>query len=382
VNIKSSGIPAVIATLLMQAVCGAAVGAEPAPAPAAAAEQRLEIGHFHARAILRCSALGSHDGMIVILIPGTGAHGPEEAMPAVITSDGKETQILTSVAKGLRDAGLHTLQLGKPGIDFHTTWDLEKVAYDKPMYDRLTWDDLLQNVDEAVDYIATQHPCGASKIVLLGHSEGTSRGADAAARNPRIRGLIFLGFHGHSLKDMVDYQAYRRTIELLVKPDIDADHDGFITREEAARWPKDFTYAWKDGESRISIEAYEAFLRSNTDYQHAINDLAQLPMYSNGIWDRSPIYSMVAHLPIPVLAFTGSLDVMTPPSELKSLQDACTAAAKRDCETHLVPGLGHGMSPPKPPRGHLLLDQTEGPVDAQFLDYFSRTVATWKDRIR
>ncbi len=73
---------------------------------------------------------------------------------------------------------------------------------------------------------------------------------------------------------------------------------------------------------------------------------------------------------------------MTPPSEVKSLQDACTAAGKRDCEIHLVPGLGHGMSPPKPPRAQPLLDQTEGPVDAKFLEDFTRTVAGWKNQIK
>jgi len=206
--------------------------------------------------------------------------------------------------------------------------------------------------------------------------------ADVAVRNPNVRGLVFLGFHGHGFRDLVEWQAYQRPIELFVNPDVDADHDGFITREEASRWTKDFNYPWKDGESRISIDAYTAYLRSNPEYEKAIQTLATSPLYSNGIWERAPIYAQVAHLPIPVLAFTGSLDVMTPPTELEALRAACAEAGKRDCETHLVPGLGHGMSPPKPPRRQPLLDQTEGPVDAGFLDLFTRTLADWKSKIR
>lgn len=376
VTIRSSLTRAAICLLLLQGVSAAAAGAE-SPTP----EQRLEIGHFHARAILACTPRAARDRTIAILIPGTGAHGPEEAMPGSITADGQETQILTSVARALRDAGLHTLQLGKPGIDFHTDWDLEKIAYDKSLYERLTWNDLLQNVDEAVEYITTQRPCGATRIVLLGHSEGTMRSADAAARNPRIRGLIFLGFHGRGYRDMVEWQAYRRPIELLVRTDIDADHDGYVTREEAARWPRDFSYPWQDGESRVSIEAYERSLRSNPELVNAVAAVARLPLYSNGFWERAPNYATVAQLPIPVLAFTGTLDVMTPPSEVEALKAACATAGKRDCEIHLVPGLGHGLSPPKPPRSHPLLDQTEGPVDAKFLVEFTRTVASWKQRI-
>ena len=37
-----------------------------------------------------------------------------------------------------------------------------------------------------------QRPCGASTVVLAGHSEGTMRITDVAAANPRVRGLVFM----------------------------------------------------------------------------------------------------------------------------------------------------------------------------------------------
>ena len=86
-----------------------------AQAPAVSEAKRLEIGHFHARAILQCATAGAQGAPIAILIAGTGGHGPEEAMPAAITRDGKETELLISVAQGLRAAGFHTLQWASPG---------------------------------------------------------------------------------------------------------------------------------------------------------------------------------------------------------------------------------------------------------------------------
>ena len=346
------------------------------------APRRLELGRFRARGILQCAPSSERGAPIAIVIPGSGAHGPEEAMPGAITRDGKETQLLTSFAEGLRDAGFHTLQVGKPGIDFHTTWDLEKIAYDKALYLGLTWNDLIENANDAIAYVGAEHPCGASTVVLVGHSEGTQRISDVAARNPQVRGVVYLGFHGHSLHDMVAWQAYERPIALFVKSDVDADHDGVITREEGARWPTDFHYVWKEGETRVAIADYAAWVRGDTAIARAVEALSASPLYSKGVWNRAPIYDQVAALPIPILAFTGTLDVMTPPSEVEALADACHRAARKGCEIHLVPGLGHGMSGPKPPRGHPLLDQTEGPVDPDFLRFFTQTLRTWKSGIR
>jgi pimeloyl-ACP methyl ester carboxylesterase len=206
------------------------------------------------------------------------------------------------------------------------------------------------------------------------------RVSDVAAANPKVRGLVLIGFHGHSLKEMVDFQAYRRPVELFVKPDVDADHDGYITRDEAAKWGKDFAWPWKEGETRVSLADYSESLRTNPDYLKAIDQLAKAPTYK-GIWDREPMFDLVARFTIPVLAFTGTADVFTPPSELESLQAACTRAGKQDCETHLVPGLGHFMSAPRPPRGQPLVDMTNGPVDKDFLDLLTRTLSAWREQV-
>jgi hypothetical protein len=39
--------------------------------------------------------------------------------------------------------------------------------------ERMTWADLLDNTDKAIDYVVRQRPCGASNVVSVSHSEGT-----------------------------------------------------------------------------------------------------------------------------------------------------------------------------------------------------------------
>jgi pimeloyl-ACP methyl ester carboxylesterase len=206
--------------------------------------------------------------------------------------------------------------------------------------------------------------------------------SDVASENPAVRGLVFLGFHGRGFRDMVDWQAYERPVELFVRPDVDTDRDGFVTRDEASKWPNDFSYPWKDGETRISIAVYAQYLRSVPETRESIEALASMPLYSNGFWGRPPTYQKVAALSIPILAFTGSLDVMTPPSELEALESALKDVGKVDCETHLIQGVGHGFSAPRPPRGHALLDKTEGPVDPRFLELFTQALSAWRPGVR
>ena len=94
------------------------------------------------------------------------------------------------------------------------------------------------------------------------------------------------------------------------------------------------------------------------------------------------MYSQIASLSIPVLGFTGSVDVQTPPRQLEELTKACKAAKKKDCASHVVPGVGHFFSAPRPPRSQMLVDATLGPVSPDFLEYFARTLSAWRPGIR
>ena len=58
----------------------------------------------------------------ILMLPGSGPQGPEEMMPASATSDGKEHSIFQQLAAPFVESGFHVLQLGKPGIEFFSTF--------------------------------------------------------------------------------------------------------------------------------------------------------------------------------------------------------------------------------------------------------------------
>ena len=331
---------------------------------------RLTIGRYQSRAILqgleRCERKPA-----VILIPGSGANGPEEMMSADLSGDEKAHSIFAEYARGLNRAGVVTLQLGKPGIEFHTGFDQKNWFYDKAMYEGLGWQGLIDNLSDAVDYLQAQPCVDSSRVYVLGHSEGTVVATDYAHRNPgRVKGLILVGFSGESLSTTVDWQFYRRSIDEFIAIDVDTNKDGAVSKTEAAPWP-DFQWKFESDDDVATFAEIEAVLRADPAIQQVVQKLRTSKRWE-GVYDRAPIYSQAASLREDLFVYTGALDVQTRPGEAVKLGETCRSVGKRNCEVTIVPGLGHGMSLPRGPRRHKLLDLTLVPVEESFVEMLSK----------
>ncbi|NBW81062.1 alpha/beta hydrolase [bacterium] len=342
------------------------------------AEQRLKVGRYQSRAILNCAPIQTNRSeTLAIMIPGSGSNGPEEMAPADMTLDGKDVSLFEPIASSFRNAGLHTLQLGKPGVEYFSTWDQSKWFYDQKMYSALKWKDLLDNVQDAISFTKSTAPCGSKKIVLVGHSEGTMVAIDVADANRSVDGIILLGYTGGPYKNILDWQLFERPFEWLIAKDVDANHDGFVTRSEADQWPGVVSYPWRSIETQVSIDTLRALQRQNSKLVEVIENFKNSPLVSDGIWDRPSIHEKAAGLAQPILAFTGENDIQTPVSEINALLKACRTKQKSDCEGHVVPGLGHAFSPLRGPRAQPLLDATLGPVSENFVSSLSQAVVSW-----
>jgi pimeloyl-ACP methyl ester carboxylesterase len=341
------------------------------------AEEKLTLGRFNSKAIFTKSASGICPSPLVILIPGSGPNGPEEMIPAASTVDGKEHSIFSSYSAGLNSGGVNTLALGKPGIDFFKTWNQADFFYDINLYKNLSWQDLIDNLKDAVEYSKKLTCVDKNRIYVLGHSEGTQVAADYAKQFPQdLKGIILVGFSGESLATTTDWQLFRRSIDLFISPDIDSDHDNFISRAEAALFADSFHWEFKPEVDKISIIEIEEYLRSIKALQDQFNAFSNSKLWQ-GVFNRTPLYQDIAALPIDVYTFTGALDVQTRPEEALRLKTACIAAHKVNCEVMIVEGLGHAMSKPRGPRSHKLLDATLGPVDESFLELLKKLSASF-----
>jgi len=332
------------------------------------ADEQFKIGKFQSRAIFRTAKNmnESDTAPLIILIPGSGANGPEEMMPPALTADGKEHSLFSEFSAPLNEGGIHTLAVGKPGVDFFPGWDhREQWFYDQTLYKNLHWQDLIDNVSEAVKFSMNLPQVDKNHIYLLGHSEGTQVVVDYASKNSDVVGLILLGYSGEDMASILDWQLFKRAIEFFVEPDVDTNKDGIITREEASKWPE-LSIPWQDGQSQISIEEIEVMMRNYPPLQEIYHQAETAPLYDNGIFKRGSLYDLTASLKQSLYIFTGELDVQTPAREAQKLKNTCDPVGRTNCQVTIVPGLGHGFSEPKSPRKHPLLDITLGPVDVCF----------------
>jgi pimeloyl-ACP methyl ester carboxylesterase len=331
----------------------------------------LILGKYRSRAIWTAASAEQSKAPVVILIPGSGAHGPEEMMPPSMTADGKDHALFSEFSGAFNKAGVHTLAVGKPGIEFFSGWDISKWFYDVALYKGLHWQDLIDNLGEAVSYVRSLSSVDPTRIYVLGHSEGTQVAVDYAANDPSIAGVILLGYAGEDLATIVDWQLFKRDIEDFIATDVDANHDGYVTKEEAAKW-SEFQWNWQPGADRVSYQDIENAARKEPQRMAFADKMRNSPLYDHGIFNRGPIYQKTASLHQSVFTFTGALDLQTPPKEALALADTCKDVRKKNCSVTVVPGVGHGFSPPKKPRSHPLLDMTLGPVEPSFQDLLTQ----------
>ena len=340
----------------------------------ALADQKITFGRFQSRAIFSASDAAQCPAPLVILIPGSGPNGPEEMMPGKVTADGKDHSLFGEFSEGLRRGHVGTLAVGKPGVDFFKSWKQQDRFYDEALYLGLGWQDLIDNLKDAVEFAKTLSCVDPRRIFILGHSEGTQVAVDFADQNPSFtRGLVLVGFAGENLATTVDWQLFKRPIGAWLAPDVDTDHDGFISKQEVTTWPE-FQWDWTPNQDKVSFAEIEQAQRADANSQKRFQRASTAKIWQ-GVFNRAPIYSEAASLPIDLFVFTGALDVQTRPEEALRLENECIALQKQNCEVSLVPGLGHGMSAPKGPRKQKFVDATLGPVDESFKAILGVTAA-------
>lgn len=333
--------------------------------------KQIQFGRFQTRGLYSAPSCSGAPAPLVIMVPGSGPSGPEEMTPGQATANGQPAALFNQFGEAFRSQGMATFAIGKPGIEFFTSWDPEKRFYDESLFRRLTWSDLVANLTDAVEWAARQHCVDLKRILILGHSEGTQVAIDFARGHPgTVKGLILVGYFGDNLAQLMDWQLFRRPVDLWLAPDVDRDRDGYISRVEASAWPE-FKWDWLPGESKIPLTLVESTRRNNLTLVGEYQEMARSALWQS-VFYRSPVHELAATMPEDFYLFTGTLDAQTPPGQALKLMDACRIAGKVNCHITLLPGLGHGMSEPRRPRQHQFLDMTLGPASPAFLRVLTR----------
>ena len=162
----------------------------------------IDLGNgLKTKAQLTLPATGKGPFPGVLLIPGNGAADNNETLGPVIKHHPVPPQPILQIAQYLSERGFATLRYDKRGIGGNFT------ILDKNVWRNMTFNDLKQDAEKALNVLAQQPEVDPRRISIIGHSEGTMIAPRVAVDNPtKVRNIILVGAQAQNLRDNAYFQ--------------------------------------------------------------------------------------------------------------------------------------------------------------------------------
>lgn len=248
-----------------------------------------------------------------------------------------------------------------------------------PRYETINWDiyntstleNKVRDVLSAVQIVKKQPGIDASRIFLMGASEGTLLAAEAAARSrfrPQIRGLILYGVLTSNMKDNFRYIVTGGAFLSWIKF-FDTDKDGKISKQEFEADPHNYREKAlknapfdaldkdRDGfftvEELIMLSSRLRDLRDAADTKNyeVLDEWARTSAAVSTPKDwfkdhfaHQSIWAFLSKLNIAVGVFQGDDDAMVPVEGVRQLEEQAKKAGKSKMEFHYFSSLDHSLN--------------------------------------
>ncbi|WP_033344235.1 alpha/beta hydrolase family protein [Catenuloplanes japonicus] len=293
---------------------------------------------------------------LVIMLHGSGRNDMNQTLP----DNGGSTFV--PLAQGASREGYATLRFNKRGVT-----DVGPVESTDPaqLNPENPYDQIQQDAASVIRFAAAQPNVDASKIYLLGHSEGTNVAANLASdpakyNIPKPAGVIAMGVVGKDIRTLLTLQLYGRLL-LQMHDEFDVDADGQLTAVEStdglvglpAEAAEQFrsvlldpaTDADHDGKIAIDAEAGPV-LRAATgiDNYPDVPGLEDLKAYVTDIAKFPTVTEALPTFTGPTLLLNGENDLQTPARAALAADAAVAAAGNRDHTIIIYPGMAHTMN--------------------------------------
>ena len=166
---------------------------------------------------LTIPAIGKGPFPGVLLVPGAG--------PADMNYGGMFLQI----AQYLSERGFVVLRYDKRGISENGT------NIDSNIWGNMTFDDLKQDAQIAVNVLMQQPEIDAKRITVLGHSEGGEISTRVAIDDPdKVKNIVLMAARIQSVRDAAYYNLVGLPLE-YAKQILDKNHNGSISIKEESQ---------------------------------------------------------------------------------------------------------------------------------------------------
>jgi uncharacterized protein len=198
----------------------------------------IDLGNgLKTNARLNLPATGDGPFPGVLLIHGSGLTDMNETAGYVRIDNGTGSIIYPpsrsyfEIAQYLSERGFAVLQYNKRGVGANFT------VPDWNVWGNVTFDNLKQDAEKALDTLVHQPEVDANHITLIGHSEGTTIVPIVAIGNPgKVNNIVLMGALAQNLRDIGYYQGV--TLPLLYAQQVlDHNHNGLLSVQEASENP-------------------------------------------------------------------------------------------------------------------------------------------------
>jgi pimeloyl-ACP methyl ester carboxylesterase len=339
----------------------------------------IDLGNgLKTNARLNLPANGEGPYPAVLLVPGSGLVDMNETLGYVRIDNETGSKIYPprpfyQIAEYLSERGFAVLQYDKRGVGANST------ILDSNVWGNVTFDDLMQDAEKALDILIQQPEVDASKVTLVGHSEGTMIAPRVSIDNPdKVDNIVLMGAIAQNLG--TSHLAYFQGVTtplLYLQQVLDHDHNGLISVSEASEDPVFSTMGnltlvliqnttTADGTSERLHPQYDmnndTFISINDELKPRLIDvLKSLSVVTPGekclaglcpIWLTSqsssiPTLDFISKVPsdTSILIQQGKNDSQTPIQQAFLLQQELTEVRHPDHTLITYPDLGHVFYP-------------------------------------
>ncbi|TFH08362.1 MAG: alpha/beta fold hydrolase [Candidatus Atribacteria bacterium] len=267
-----------------------------------------------------------------------------------------ELDAYRQLAVALSDAGIASLRFDKRGVG-ESEGDVSLAARA----------DLLDDARAAIEALRAQPEIDASRIILIGHSEGSYLAPVLAVEDETIAGVVLLAGAARPLDAITLWQVE----SLLKKQGIEGE------TLEAALAQQNQYIAFVEGSQGEWADYTADSLQADLPWltPEAANQLKSTPLALS--WLREHYLAepaeVIAQLQQPVLIISGEKDSQVPATEAALLEELLEAAGNQDVTVHVLPDLNHLLRH-HPEEPNLTYRHIDEPVDARVTQALSEWI--------
>jgi len=276
------------------------------------------------------------------------------------------------ISQYLSERGFAVLKYDKRGVGPNFT------VADANVWGNVTFDDLKQDAERALDVLVKQPEVDPNKITIIGHSEGTTITPRVAIDNPsKVKNIVLMGAAANNTRDLVYFREV--TVPLLYAQKVlDRNNTGLISISEGIVDPifnfltRNFTMLLNTlttNETNMQLNSHKQQNNAIEDgYMSITNELKQklieqakalstiipgkkcietggCPVWLNSQYVLQPNMDIIGNVPhsISILILQGGNDTATPLQQAFLLQQALIDAKHPDHTLITYPNLGHGF---------------------------------------